>query len=87
MALAAELFFPMAYCLQIYYLMEKFFISSVFGSPWQFGGTFTSRGGVMQAKDSDISLVVVANAISKGDYVDVYGAIFTDISEIRKKVK
>ena len=66
-------------------LQTTFF--SVFGTSWQFGGTFTSRGGVLQAKGSDISLVVVPNAIPKGDYVDVYGAIFTDVSEIRKKVR
>uniref|UniRef100_A0A2C9KPV6 ZU5 domain-containing protein n=1 Tax=Biomphalaria glabrata TaxID=6526 RepID=A0A2C9KPV6_BIOGL len=58
---------------------------TVFGTPWQFGGTFTSKGGVMQAKDSDVSLHVVANAILKGDYVDIYGAVFTDTPEIRKK--
>lgn len=59
---------------------------SVFGTPWQFGGTFTSRGGVMQAKDSDVCLMVVPNAVHKGEYVHIYGAIFTDTTEIRKKV-
>ncbi|XP_012934590.1 uncharacterized protein LOC101859152 isoform X2 [Aplysia californica] len=58
---------------------------TVFGSSWQFGGSFTSRGGVMQANGSDVSLVVVANAIPKSRYVDIYGAVFTDVSEIRRK--
>ena len=59
---------------------------TAFGTPWQFGGTFTSSGGVLQAKGSDVSLVMVANAIPKGDYCDIYGSIFTDVSEIHKKV-
>ncbi|BFY98225.1 hypothetical protein BsWGS_01265 [Bradybaena similaris] len=59
---------------------------TVFGTPWQFGGTFTSRGGKLQAKDSDVCLVVVANAVAKADYVDIYGAVFTDTIEIRKKL-
>ncbi|CAG5123056.1 unnamed protein product, partial [Candidula unifasciata] len=59
---------------------------TVFGTPWQFGGTFTSQGGVLQAKDSDVCLVVVANAVAKAEYVDIYGAVFTDTVEIRKKL-
>lgn len=58
----------------------------VFGTPWQFGGTYTSRGGVLQAENSDVRLVVTANAVPKRDYVYVFGAVFTDTVEIRKKV-
>ncbi|CAG5134981.1 unnamed protein product, partial [Candidula unifasciata] len=60
---------------------------TVFGTPWQFGGTFTSRGGLMQAADSDVCLMVVPNAVPKGEYVDIYGAVFTDTTQIRKRMK
>ena len=57
-----------------------------FNTAWQFGGTFTSHGGSLQAEGSDVSLVVGVGAVPRGDYVDIYGAVFTDVVEIRKKV-
>ncbi|XP_059159394.1 uncharacterized protein LOC131943344 isoform X2 [Physella acuta] len=58
---------------------------TVFNTPWQFGGTFTNRGGKMQSSGSDVCLRVMSSAIPKGEYIDIYGAVFTDTTEIRKK--
>ncbi|GFO41946.1 hypothetical protein PoB_006845100 [Plakobranchus ocellatus] len=57
------------------------------GTPWQFGGAFNSKGGVLQARKSDVVLSVPSGAVSKGQAVDIYGAIFTDTAEIRRKLE
>ncbi|CAL1525923.1 unnamed protein product [Lymnaea stagnalis] len=58
---------------------------TVFGTQWQFGGSFSSSGGIMQAKNSDVALYVPSNAIPRGEFVDIFGAVFIETQEIRKK--
>ena len=63
------------------------FIYPVFDTPWQFGGAFAYKGGVLQAGGSDIVLSVPIGAVPRDQAIDIYGSIFTDTANIRRKVR
>ncbi|RUS72080.1 hypothetical protein EGW08_020162, partial [Elysia chlorotica] len=60
---------------------------TVLGTPWQFGGSFTHKGGVLQARGSDVVLSVPLSAVPRGQAVDIYGSVFTDTADIRRKIE
>ncbi|GFS04169.1 hypothetical protein ElyMa_004649300 [Elysia marginata] len=60
---------------------------TVLGTPWQFGGAFTCKGGLLQARRSDVVLSVPFGAVSRGQAIDIYGSIFTDTADVRRKIE